>query len=407
MLKRAWYPVTSPALVGALAMAWWTYDRSAYAPAGAGLNQQSVSRPAAPPTVAAAVTASPCLKALSQGAVCAAASNRALEIASVSKLEAVVVVQDVRTGALVAFAASNPGRLDVTTPILPLSLSKVLLAASWWDNNQPDLRFDSTKGSADSQNPAYRNRVSVHETLVGGSDSAGRQMALALRAAVGARKVLADFQRYGFGERSASPVADEFWGELAPVWTRRLTPAHASVSLTAETSETDWAEAMSLGEAYMKVTALHVSRFLQAVGTAGLMLAPVAREERPGPTVGETVSAQRYSKDPVRVMEEDTALRLQAALRDTVQRGTASSVREGLKGTGWQLGGKTGTGPGPMPPGPESDGWFAGLIFDPAGHPQFTVATYVRRGGFGGGNAARMSAELARYIVGGNAKARH
>jgi cell division protein FtsI/penicillin-binding protein 2 len=389
LLKSAWYPFTCLPLLGVMAMAW---------------DQQSVSTQPAPPAVRAALAASPCVKALPQGAVCAAASTRALEIISASKLEAVVVVQDVRTGALVAFAASSPVRLDVTTPILPLSFSKVLLAASWWDNHQPDRRFDSTKGSADSKNPAYRNRVSVHDTVVGGSDSAGRQMALALRTAVGARKVLADFQRYGFEDRSASPLADQFWGELAPVWARRLTPAHAYVSLTADTSDTDWADAMSLGEAYMKVTALHVSRFLQAVGNAGLMLAPVAREERPGSTVGEAMSPPRHSNYPVRVMEEATALQLQAALRDTVQRGTASSVSQALKGTGWQMGGKTGSGPGPMPIGPESDGWFAGLVFAPDGEAQFTVATYVRRGGFGGGNAARISAELARYVVGGSAK---
>ena len=93
-------------------------------------------------------------------------------------------------------------------------------------------------------------------------------------------------------------------------------------------------------------------------------------------------------------MEENTAQRLQAALRDNVQRGTATSIAKALEGTPWQIGGKTGSG------GPQLDGWFAGLVFDPEGHARFTVATFVRHGGYGGGNGARISADVAAYIIG-------
>ena len=127
------------------------------------------------------LSASPCAKALAHRAICADANRRALEIINASRLEAVTVVQDVRTGAVVAFAASQPTDLDVTTFVSPLSLSKLLLAACWWDNRQPDTSFDSTKGTPNAENPAYRSRVSVHEMLVGGSDSAGRQIAVTLR----------------------------------------------------------------------------------------------------------------------------------------------------------------------------------------------------------------------------------
>jgi hypothetical protein len=53
-----------------------------------------------------------------------------------------------------------------------------------------------------------------------------------------------------------------------------------------------------------------------------------------------------------------------------------------------------------MSKGSQLDGWFAGLIFDSQGEARFTVATFVRHGGTGGGNAAKISAELARYIIG-------
>lgn len=320
------------------------------------------------------------------------------------RLEAFTVVQDVRTGALVAFAASRPSTLDVTTQVLPLSVSKVLLSASWWDNKQPDSSFDSTKGTANSQNPAYRSRVSVHEMLVGGSDSAGRQMAVALRKSVGAETVLSDFKRYGFAQRSNSTGDETFWAEIPPNWRARLTPAPAYVSLSDGMKDTEWADTLSIGEANMKVTGLHISRFLQAVGNGGLMLPPVAREEQPASS-GKNLRRQSRPQSvgsPLRVLQESTALRLQSAMRDTVQRGTAQSIAQALDGTGWQIGGKTGTGPGPAPIGAQSDGWFAGLIFDPQGRARFTVATFVRHGGLGGGNAAKISAELARYIIGGN-----
>ena len=99
-------------------------------------------------------------------------------------------------------------------------------------------------------------------------------------------------------------------------------------------------------------------------------------------------------------MKQGTALRLQSAMLDCVQRGTAKSIAKALEDTGWKIGGKTGSGTALLPKGAQIDGWFAGLIFDPQGKARFTVATFVRQGGYGGGNAAKISAELARYIIG-------
>jgi len=331
----------------------------------------------------------PCANALARRAVCAAANNRALEIMRARRLKAVTVVQDVRTGALVAFAASQPSEVNITTPIRPLSLSKLFLSASWWDNRQPDITFDSTAGTSDATNPAYKSRVTLHEMLVGGSDSAGRQAAITLRKSVGTEKVLEDFARYGLRE----PV-DKFWGELAPVWKGALTPAHASVSLTEETKDEQWADALSLGETNMSVTALHISRFLQAVGNGGMQLTPIARD------MTKSGGQPPQFNNANRIMDESTALQLQSAMRDTVQRGTATSIASALSETDWRIGGKTGSGPALLPKGDLVDGWFAGLIFDPEGRARFTVATFVRSGGKGGENAARISAELARYLVG-------
>ena len=345
------------------------------------------------------LAASPCVNPLTQRAVCAAANKRALEIMRAQRLKAITVVQDVRTGAIVAFAASQSSELDITTPIRPLSLSKLFISASWWDNRQPDSSFDSTRGSPDSSNPAYRSRVTIHEMLVGGSDSAGRQAAVALRKSVGTKKVLEDFARYGFPQRTGLLRDDKFWGELAADWTGSLIPAPAYVSLTTETKDEEWAETLSLGETNMSVTALHISRFLQAVGNGGVLLAPMARKERATFSVGKSNVSRREFDNPIRMMEESTALRLQSAMRDTVQRGTAKSIAKTLEDTGWRIGGKTGSGPALLPKAELVDGWFAGLIFDPQGTARFTVATFVRSGGPGGENAAKISATLAHYLV--------
>jgi cell division protein FtsI/penicillin-binding protein 2 len=346
------------------------------------------------------LNASPCAKALAQRATCVAANKRALEIVNARQLKAVMVVQDVRTGALVAFVASQPSELDVTTPVGPLSLSKLLISASWWDNRQPDSSFDSTRGTAKAQNPAYRSRVSVHEMLVGGSDSAGRQMALALRKSVGTKAVLKDFKRYGFGQRTDLPQDNGFWAELDPAWKTRLIPAPAYVSLKEETKDAEWVETLSIGESNMRITALHISRFLQAVGNNGVMLTPAAREEQFTPSFTKSPVTGRQLKNPICIMQGSTALRLQSAMRDTVHRGTAKSIAQALANTGWQIGGKTGSGTALLPKGAQIDGWFAGLIFDSQGKARFTVATFVRSGGYGGENAAKTSAELARYIIG-------
>jgi hypothetical protein len=39
------------------------------------------------------------------------------------------------------------------------------------------------------------------------------------------------------------------------------------------------------------------------------------------------------------------------------------------------------------------------LIFDPQGQARFTVATFVRHGGPGGGNAAKISAKVAKFLL--------
>jgi cell division protein FtsI/penicillin-binding protein 2 len=336
--------------------------------------------------------ANACATALANGEVCEAANRRALDIMRAGNLEAITVVQDVKTGSLIAFAASNPAKLDVTTRLLPLSTVKLMVAASWWGHEESThlILPDSERLLTDS--------------IVVGNDDAGRRIASALRESIGTEPVLKDLNRYGFPSLRSSSAArmdEKFWAKLAPQWKDRLTPAMSYHSLGSETTTKDWEDTLSIGEARFVVTALHLSRFLQAVGNRGIALPASGRVEKtktdttpPGSTTPATIN-------PMRVMQESVALKLQAAMRGTVERGTAKSVAGILADTGWTIGGKTGTGPGSESPGLQSDGWFAGLIFDPQ-EARFTVATFVKHGGYGGGNAARISAELACFLSGVN-----
>jgi hypothetical protein len=121
-------------------------------------------------------------------------------------LEAATLVLDVQTGALVAFGAT-PGSnapdkggapLMVTTPMVPLSLSKLFLVASWWDRGLPERSFDCTR----SATPDKTEPMTIPEMIVIGCDLPAKQMAIELRREVGAEAVLADLERFGFGPRS-------------------------------------------------------------------------------------------------------------------------------------------------------------------------------------------------------------
>ena len=325
-------------------------------------------------------SAAPCASEIVKGVVCEAANQHALALIRSANLAGITLVQNVRTGELVAFAATDPLKLDVSSPILPLSIVKLMLAASWWEHGQPEQ-------------PIFKDEsgLSVHDMIVTGRDLPGRKMASALRKSIGTKQVQKDLEKYGFPSCSRKPESrtdERFWGQLSSTFRPRLVPAASYTDLCNETSDADWEYTLSIGEARFVVTALHISRFLQAIGNDGIMLTPAARSS----------ATKNRRVNETRVMKLETARKLQSAMRDVVRRGTATSIANSLSDTGWNIGGKTGSMGAPI--GPQSDGWFAGLVFDAKGQARFTVATFLKHGGPGGGNAAKVSAKLARYLIG-------
>jgi len=307
---------------------------------------------------------SPCASEIKHAAMCRAANEEVVRLLLARRFVGEAIMQDVRTGAIVSFAGTAfvPGGKELHAAgilpgagALPLSSVKLMLAAIWWEHED----------SIDSQ--LHKTAPNLNEMLVAGHDEPARQLALLLRRSIGSQAVLDDLARFGF------PLC-------APGKAGRPFSPPACVALTPRTSDADWASSLSIGETNFTVSLEQLSRFLRAIGKTGaIFLSSLDKERRPG-----------------NMMSRETATQLQVAMLDAVDDGSAKGIR-GRLGTEWRIGGKTGTGPADTHP---HDGIFAGLVFGAESEARFTIICYVRNGGPGGGAAAEISADLARFVIG-------
>ena len=114
------------------------------------------------------------------------------------------------------------------------------------------------------------------------------------------------------------------------------------------------------------------------------------------PKLESDVLDEEEREEGVRLMSANTALKLQTAMIAVVDSGTAASAQPHFAGTGWDLGGKTGTA---QIPGRPDDGWFAGLVFDPEGRARYSVVVYLQGGGPGGRMPAAIGGGMTRALV--------
>lgn len=127
-----------------------------------------------------------------------------------------IVVQDVPSGEMLASASIGDG-----ASLLPLSTVKLMLAAIYWEH-----KAQLPKAIAPD----------MDALIALGRDNPGRVLALDLRRALGARTVLDDLRRFGFPP--CSPGTSQNCTTLS-----ELTP------------DSEWADALSLGETHFCVTA--------------------------------------------------------------------------------------------------------------------------------------------------------
>lgn len=300
-----------------------------------GCTEPAAPPPAPAPAVAVARPTPSPPAAPAQKRTRASVDERAATLFRTAGAHGTLLMLDVDSGAVIA--SVGVGR-DVAAPLLPLSVMKLYLAALWWEHGMGDGHFPLP-----SAGPA-----TVDDMLVRGDDLPGKQMAAQLRRAVGAAALIAELRHLGLG---APP------GQL-----------ELPVDGTDDDLDASWGETLSIGEKRVTVTSGQISSLLRAIGAGG----------------GDLV-------------QPDTARRLQRAMLGAVVRGTARAAAPRMAGTGWQLGGKTGTGPDRV--SPTSDGWFAGLVFE-GGRARYTVAVFVEGHGRGGGVAASMAADVARFVAG-------
>lgn len=245
-------------------------------------------------------------------------------------LEGTVLVQEVGSGvARARFGEVWDGR--------PLSVAKLFLAAIY-EQHRARLNL-----------PA----VDMDRVIARGGDDAGRQLALALRHALGSAAMLAELARFGFPPCAAARPAN-------------------CTGLSPMTDDAEWANALSLGERHFHVTAEGLAGFLRMIGRRGI----------------DGAGHRVLGLEAVRALRRE--------MLETVASGTARSNRDRLAGVG-SMGGKSGTtGIGGHA---QYDGLFCGLIFDRARRARYAVIVYVRHGGYGGVVPARIAADLGRALL--------
>jgi membrane peptidoglycan carboxypeptidase len=310
-----------------------------------------------------------------------------------------VVVQEVGTGAVVAYAATGgPGDppLGVRRYAPPGSVFKLALAALWWESGLPDqgpipcpAQIQVTPRATISNAGGFGLGTvnGPAGMLVPSCNTSAVWMAMRMREQLGEQAFADAYGAYGFEPYTDQPPRDTtgaFWATDSRAWARRMSPSPSRIRLGAETGVAEWAQ-IAIGQGPVDVTLIGVSRFLQAIGNDGAMLPPTIEWER----------AERPA-DARQVMSAATARRLQAAMLEVVRSGTARSVAPRVAGSGWALGGKTGTA---QVPGASDDGWFAGLMHDGEGRARYSVVVYLQGGGPGGGQPAAVAAELTRRLA--------
>jgi hypothetical protein len=332
-----------------------------------------------------------------QLALCAPATLEAYRLLQATQLQGTVIVQDVRTGALLAYAASGTASqapYGIKRYALPGSVFKLALSAIWWDAGLPDQQMPcppqvevAGKAIHNFESHEYASLEVPREMLVVSCNTQAIMMSMQMRDRLGQDAFVDGLQRMGFAvyndQRPRTPL--DFWNSGSDAWRRRMSPPANRVRVLKRFNAFEWAQ-MSIGQGPVDVTPIGVSRFVAAIGNGGVML-PV------------TLEAARLKDVPEGwpIMKPATAQKLQQAMVEVVERGTGVRALPILQGTGWRMGGKTGTAD--VRRGHIPDGWFAGLMFTPDGRPRYSIVVYLQNGGQGGHSAAPVAALMTRWFA--------
>jgi len=156
-----------------------------------------------------------------------------------------------------------------------------------------------------------------------------------------------------------------------------------------EMSKTDMA-AVGMGQGKILMTPLHMALVSSAIANDGIMMKPslVSRIE----TQKGTVLKKHKTDELYRVMDQDTAAKINEMMQEVVNNGTGKNAS--IKGI--KVAGKTGTAENELTSGQKNKehAWFIG--FAPADDPKIAVAVILEYSGSTGGSAA---APIARELI--------
>lgn len=331
--------------------------------------------------------------------LCSDATREAWRLLQSSGRPGAVVVQDVTNGAVVAYTATgapDQAPLGIMQYKIPGSVFKLALSAVWWDAGMGDVPIEcpaqiqvGARAVRNYESHAYPRLESPRKMLVVSCNTAAIRMAMIARERLGVEAFENAYRSYGFLPYSDESPRDDptpFWNTASDAWTRRMTPPPSRVRFRERFNAFEWAM-LAIGQGPVDVTPIAVSRFLQAIGSGGVMLPPTLEADR----------LDDLPEEPRRVMKETTAVKLQRAMLQVVDSGTARAALPVLQGTGWDMGGKTGTAD--IRQGQRPDGWFAGLMFGPDGRAKYTIVVYLDQGGPGGRDPTRIAAGMTRFMA--------
>lgn len=331
--------------------------------------------------------------------LCSATTAEAYRQLSRSGRPGAVIVQEVSTGALLAYAATG-GAQDVPLGIKhyspPGSVFKLALAALWWEHQMPDdivipcpaeIRVSANAKISNAGGVDRGEVIGPLGMLIPSCNTAAVWMALHLRERIGSEAFVEGYRRMGFLPYSQAVPTDSarrFWRTSSPAWERRMTPPPSRIRISGETGTAEWAQ-LSIGQGPLDVTVIAISRFLQAIANDGVMLPPTFERDQ----------LSRRARGE-RIMSPEVAQRLQEAMLEIVQQGTGRAAGAALRERGWRVGGKTGTA---QIAGRADNGWFAGILFSPQGEPRYTIVTFLEGGGPGGGMPASIAGTVAQQLA--------
>lgn len=331
--------------------------------------------------------------------LCAGPTRAAWQLLTSTGRRGAVVVQDVNTGALLAYAATGGPEdppLGIKRYAPPGSVFKLALAALWWESGLGDPPIPCPAEIQVTERSRIRNFEMRARGIVQGPtgmltpscNTGAVWMALHMRERLGSEAFVDAYRKYGFepyAKKAPQDTVRDFWNTGSDRWAKRMSPPLNRIRISEKTGRQEWAQ-LAIGQGPLDVTPIGISRFIQAIGNSGVML-PVTLEWEELDDVPEGT----------RIMQAQTAQKLQAAMLTVVDSGTARSAAPRLQGLAWDMGGKTGTA---QIAGRQDDGWFSGLIFDPTGRPRYTVVVYLQGGGPGGRMPAAVAAEMTRVMSG-------